>query len=197
MDEEFEAKFYPVEKESIRKRLKEIDAHLAAPERKLRRVIFDSRCNPQIKCDVIRVRDEGGSFRISMKIHPRQGKMRDQKEVEIEVNDFDKAVRILEATGLTANRYQETLRETWKYDGAEIDIDTWPGLKPFIEIEAESEDQVKKIAAKLNLDWKKRIIASIVDVFMMVYGLSAEEVLRKISNLTFENNSFSGLKPKV
>ena len=96
MDEEFEAKFYPIEKTTFRKKLQEIGAMLVIPERKMRRVIFDSRTNPFLKCDYIRVRDEGGLTRMSVKTHAREGgQISDQKEIDVEVSDFDKTVKII------------------------------------------------------------------------------------------------------
>ena len=105
-DTEYEAKFYPVDKEEIRKKLKKLGAKLVYPERKMRRVIVDRLAKPQLKCDYIRVRDEGNLTRLSAKIHAEEGgKMSDQKEVDVEVSDYNQTVRILEAAGLVFNRY--------------------------------------------------------------------------------------------
>lgn len=197
MDEEFDAKFYPVNKDLIRKKLQKLGAKLVAPERKMRRVIFDSVANPQVRGDYVRVRDEGGLIRLSLKIHAREGgQISDQKEIDIEVSSFDKAIRFLEAVGLKANRYQETLRETWQLKEAEVVIDTWPGLEPYIEIESSSEEGVKTTAAKLGLDWRKGITRAIVEIYMDLYGLTAKVALEKVSDITFEKNSFSGMKRK-
>lgn len=197
MDEEFDAKFYPVNKDAIRKKLAQIGAKLMAPERKMRRVIFDSVVNPQVKGDYVRVRDEGGLIRLSLKIHAREGgQISDQKEIDIEVSSFDKTIRFLEAIGLKANRYQETLRETWQLKEAEVVIDTWPGLEPYIEIESNSEEGVKTTAARLGFDWRKGITRAIVEIYMDLYGLSAKVVLEKVSDITFEKNPFSGMKRK-
>lgn len=197
MDEEFEAKFYPINKAEFRKRLKEIGATLVAPERKLRRVIFDYHANPQLKCDYIRIRDEGGIVRLSIKTHAREGgKIADQKEIDVEVNDFEKTIKIFESLGFVRNRYQETLREAWKYHETEIDIESWPGLEPYVEIESNSEERVKETSAKLGLDWRKGITRAVVEIYMAVYGLTSEEALEKLSNITFENNPFVGRKPK-
>ena len=83
MDIEYEAKFYPVKKEEIRRKLKQMGAKLVFPERKMKRSIADNQVNIGLKCDYIRVRDEGGLIRLSAKIHAEKGgKMTDQKEVD-------------------------------------------------------------------------------------------------------------------
>lgn len=192
IDAEFEAKFYPVNKKEIVARLQSAGAKLLAPERKMRRVIFDGREHPQFKCDYIRVRDEGGEVRLSAKVHAKAGgKIGDQKELDVIVSDFDDAIKILELAGLNKTRYQETLRETWDLGGAEVVIDLWPGLKPHIEIEADSEEAVRSAAEKLGLDWGTKIITSRVEIYAHEYNLSVEQVLEHMTNLTFENNPFT------
>ena len=195
MDIEYEAKFYPVDKEEIRKKLKKLGAKLAHKERKMRRTIADIRANPRLKCDYIRVRDEGNLIRLSAKIHAEEGgKMSDQKEIDVEVSDYDQTVRILESAGFIFNRYQETLRETWLLKGAEVELDIWPGLLTRLEVEASSEKKVKDICSKLELDWNKKYFYAMPELYAKVYNINLEEALEKTSNLTFENNPFKGLK---
>ena len=199
---EYEAKFYPVDKEQYRKKLKSIGAELLIPERKMIRVVADKRGNPILaRNGYIRVRDEGGLVRLSLKITAEEtGQISDQKEIDIEVSDFDKTIKILEAAGVKFNRRQETLREEWVFRGAQITIDTWPGLETYSEIEASSEETVKKIASELGLNWDERIIVPAAEVYAKVYGIGIDEVLEKISYITFKDNPFKGVKkvwPKV
>ncbi len=183
-------------KEEYREELKPIGAKLITPERKMRRSILRQHFNPQLKSHYVRVRDEGNKVRVSAKIHAEEGgQIGDQKEVDIEVSDYDRAIKLIEMMGFNFNSYQETLRETWEYDGAEITIDTWPGLLPYSEIEANSAEHVHEIANKLNFNWDKKIITSVVEVYMKVYGISMDEVHKRTVNCTFENNPFADLTP--
>lgn len=194
MDTEFEAKFYPIDKDKYRDKLRSIGAKLVIPERKMRRAIFDARFHHEFKCHYIRVRDEGNLIRLSAKTHASQsGSLSDQKEIDVEVSSYDKTLQILEQMGYTPERYQETLRETWEYAGAEITIDTWPGLEPYTEIETDSEEEVKEISQRLGFNWDKRIITAAAEIFAEVYHLSVDKVLDKVSNITFENNPFRNL----
>ena len=195
MDIEFEAKFYPVEKESFRKKLRSMGAELLIPERKMIRIVADDKENPILtKSGYIRIRDEDNLLRLSLKITAKwSGKLSDQKEIDVEVSDFKRTKSIIEACGIKFNRRQETLREEWEYNGAQITIDTWPGLDTYSEIETDSEKKVKEIALKLDLDWDKKIIVPAADIYAKVYGISIDEVLEKISYITFENNPFEGL----
>ena len=120
--------------------------------------VADGRLNPILERNgYIRVRDEGNVIRLSLKKTAIEiGKLTDQKEIDVKVSDFNKTVKIIEATGVKFNTFQETLREEWEYKGAQITIDTWPGLSTYSEIETTSEEKVKEIADELGFDWNKR-----------------------------------------
>src|SRR5581483_10115164 len=175
---EFEAKFGPIDKEKYREKLKSLGAKLISPERLMRRAIVDKRKYPQLLCDYIRVRDEGDIVRLSAKTHAKEGgSLTDQKETDVIVSDFEKAKQIVELMGFKFDKYQENLRETWEYKGAEITIDTWPGFDPYSEVEADSEEQVKEIAEELGLSWETKRITAITEVLADAYGLSIDETL--------------------
>ena len=193
---EYEAKFYPVNKDEYRKKLLSVGAKLLRAERKMIRVIADSRVNSIIpKMDYLRVRNEGHLIRLSYKTTAsNDGNLSDQKEIDVDVSDFEKTIKIIELLGIKFNRRQETLREEWGYKGAEITIDTWPGLDTYSEIEANSEELVKEIAQELGFDWNKKIITAAAEVYERVYNIDIEKLLEKITNISFENNPFEGLE---
>lgn len=192
-DIEFEVKFYPVDKEKYREKLRDIGAVLINPERKMYRVVADYRDNPIFKQrECIRVRNEGGVSRLSYKsFEGNTNKITDQKEIETEVKDFDSTVRIFEKLGIVFNRKQETKREEWDFDGVQITIDTWPGLDTFTEIEGHSEDEVKNVASLLGFDWNQKLVAPASMIYSKVYGVSDQKALEMISNITFDNPPFN------
>lgn len=194
---EFEAKFGPIEKSEYRKKLKSVGAKLESPEHIMRRILVDKRNNPQFLCDYIRVRDEGNVIRLSAKTHAREGgNVDDQKEIDVIVSDFEKMKQIIESMGFKFDKYQETMRETWKYKGAEITIDTWPGFDPYSEVEADSEASVKNIAEELGLSWETKRITSITEILCDAYGLTVDDVLKRLEYVTFEKNPFEGMTRK-
>lgn len=193
---EYEAKFYPVNKNEYRDKLRSLGAKLVIPERKLIRIIADSRKNSILqKNHYIRLRDEGETIRLSYKITADQsGNLSDQKEIDVNVSDFEKTSKILEAAGIIFNYKQETLREEWEYKGAQITIDTWPGLDTYSEIETDSEQKVKDLALEIGFNWSHRIITAAAEIYERVYKIEIDKVLEMIQNITFENNPFEGLE---
>jgi adenylate cyclase class 2 len=148
----------------------------------------------EFKCDFVRVRDEGNKITMTAKTHAKEGRIQDAKETEIIIDNYDKAIEIFAAMGYTPDRYQETLRESWILDGCHIDIDTWPGLDTYCEIEGNSEADIKKVSDKLEFDWSKHFVSDAVSIYANVYQLSIEEVLKLAANSTFENNPFAKFK---
>ncbi len=191
---EIEAKFLVASAADLRSRLAAINAVLTHPERQLRRVLFLKKQNPQLQGDYLRVRDEGDVIRMSLKIHAQEGDpVATQRELDITTSDFDRSVELLKNIGCTATNYQENLRETWMLDGSEIVIDTWPGLDPYVEIEAPSENDLRRIAESLGFDWEKRIVSHVAHIYAITYGIPKERALELLAHCTFEENPFAGL----
>ncbi len=195
MKTEFEVKFYPVEKAAIIDQLKQRGARLIQPEVTMLVSVYNQTRNPHIAGDYVRLRHEGDKTRLSIKLHAQEGgKVSDQKELDVIVSDFAAMEEILTRIGLRRTGYQEKLRETWQLNRTEVVIDTWPGLEPNIEIEGDSEAAVQATAALLGFDWNDRIVTSIVEIYMRVYGLTAPEVLALLEHATFADNPFGNLK---
>lgn len=75
------------------------------------------------------------------------------EEIEFKIDDFEKAKLLLERIGLVAYREQEKKRQTYMLGEVIVDIDTWPKVPTYVELEGPSEDALKEAAAKLKLNW--------------------------------------------
>lgn len=186
MNTEFEAKFYPVNKDKIREKLKSIGAKLVHPETLMPLVQFTNWANGFKDIHYLRVRDEFGKIKFAAKRHARNDDgINLQKELEVEVSNFQTIIDILESAGLQGDYYQEKYREVWELDEAEIVIDTCPELQPYIEIEADSEQSVKNIAKKLGLSWEDAIFTSTIEIYMKEYNMSKEDVIKRFKDWRF------------
>lgn len=139
MQKEIEIKFLSVDKELIRTQLLEQGFVCTVPEFLMKRKTFHPLLTD--KNEWFRVRKESDKITMTYKcIHSND--LSGTEEVEITVDDFDNTTEILLKTGLRNTSTQENLREVWRSGEVEICIDTWPGLRPYIEIEAPTEKQV-------------------------------------------------------
>ncbi len=176
MQTEIEAKWLAINPAEMRQALEKVGATLISPERSMIRRNFDY---PDKRLEQVggwvRVRDEEDKITLSYKqLNDRT--VHGTKEVNVVINDFDSACSFLEAIGLRQISVQETKRESWKLGDTEIEIDTWPWIPTFIEIEARSEDELFHVADKLGLSRAEALHGSVEVAYQAVYNVSEAEI---------------------
>ena len=175
MDIEYEATFPSVNKDEIRKRLKNAGATLLRPEYLQKRIPFHLPKEKRGKNKFARVRDEGNKITLSLKIFDGE-KIENQKEICLTVNSFDDAVKFLEGIGCEPKSYQESKRELWELDNVEIMIDEWPFLEPLVEVEGKSEEEVRKVSEKLGFDYSKALFCPTGKIYQMKYNIPEDKI---------------------
>ncbi|WP_159839918.1 class IV adenylate cyclase [Nocardia sp. CY41] len=116
-------------------------------ERFMRRYVYD--VTPGDASKWIRLRDNGDGTTLAVK-HIVSDAIDGTHEVEVGVADFTATNALLETLGFTAKSYQETERVSFVLDGAQLELDTWPRIPPYLEIEAATKDEVIRIAGLLG-----------------------------------------------
>ena len=102
-------------------------------------------------------------------------------ETEVEVSSLDETNNILASIGITRRSYQEKIRISYKYKNADIEIDTWPMLKPYLEVECDDEYIMNEIIEKLELD-KYKIVSLNTEQLYRSNGID----VHNISDLKFK-----------
>lgn len=173
METEIEAQFIDVDPKTIRVTLSSIGAKCIHKERLMRSKVYE---HPTKKdADWFRVRDEGDKVTMSYKKLVDRS-LHGTKEISFEVPDFESACVFLEKCHLDFISFQEKKRETWKYKNSKIEIDTWPWIPTFIEIESRTEKEIKKVARELGLEWEKAFHGSVEDIYQVYFNVTEEEV---------------------
>lgn len=186
MKPEIEAKFIHVSHQDIRKRLQALGARQALPRRLMRRKNYDY---PDHRLEArhgwIRLRDEGGVVTLAYK----QADVLDAtgtKEVSVVVDSFDETHNLLTAIGLEQKSYQETRRESWVLDSVHIELDEWPWIDPFVEIEASTEAELWRVARSLELHKADALFGGVDTVYTTIYDISSADISRW-PEITFTN----------
>jgi adenylate cyclase class 2 len=194
MKTEIEAKFLDVNHDAVRRKLKEAGALCEQPMRLMRRVTFDSPVMKQ-KGGWIRVRDEGHRVTMTYKQVDKL-EVDGVQEIEVTVSDFDGTVAIMRESGLGGNSFQESKRETWRIDDVEIELDEWPWLKPYIELEGASEEALHDVAAKLGLKWKDAKFGDVMVAYRAQYThLTYHDTVGNLAEVRFDAPLPDLLKP--
>ena len=104
------------------------------------------------------------------------------RELEIVVDDFDKTKEMLELMGYTNRGYQENRRIRYILNGIEIDLDAWPMIPPYMEIEGHSEVEVNEMLELLAVDKDKVTALNCQSIYEEIYNID----INKIKNLSFK-----------
>ncbi len=167
MKTEIEAMFADTDHDAIRGKLRELGGSCAHPMRDMRRALVETDAMRQDDA-FLRVRDEGDKVTLTYKKHEDYG-LHGTKEIEVTVSDFDATIALLKASGLQPTTYQESRRETWHVGAVEVVLDEWPWIPPYIEIEAETEEEVRDMADKLELDWSKALHGGVDVIYALKF----------------------------
>ena len=121
----------------------------------------------------IRVRQTNNKTTIAVKhiLAPKETNIQQMQETEIEVASIKEANNLLEALGFSYKSYQEKERITYLLDGYELDIDTWPGIPTYVEVEGKDEKDLENILNKLGYKMSDTISCTADEVYEK-YGLS-------------------------
>jgi adenylate cyclase class 2 len=182
---EFEATFTNIDKQDVRDRLKSVGAKLVRKEGLMRRTVFHLPGKKDIDSHWLRVRDEGDKITMSLKIIDGI-KIENQREICLNIDDFDTGVKFLESIGAGRKSYQETLRELWELDGVEITIDTWPFLEPFVEVEGPDEPSVKVASTKLGFDYDSALFCATDELYSRKYNISKYRISNETPKIVFD-----------
>lgn len=91
-------------------------------------------------------------------------------EYETGIESFEKAKEILEQLGYYHKNYQEKRRIQYRYNNLEIDIDSWPHIPPYMEIEGKEEEAIYDLLLRLGYHKENAVSMNTDDVYTY-YGL--------------------------
>jgi adenylate cyclase, class 2 len=168
--EEIEVKFLNIDPVKTEKKLVALGAKRIF-EKLYRRRVFDY---PDYRLDKsgawLRLRDEGEKITLTFKKRieidsGENGNDVTAEETGIVVNDFDMTTEMLLKLGFIEKHYVENKRIRYMLGDIEFDIDTYPQLEPYIEIEAPSWEKIDKGTKLLGFDKKNRKIYSATQIY--------------------------------
>ena len=182
---EIEAKIVNIDKGDLEKKLIEIGA-IKIEDVFFRSISFDFAGYPLDKeASWIRLRDDGKKVTLAYKkrlgatnVH---GKDSGMEEIEIIVGNYEDTAEILKKIGMIEKFSQEKKRTTWKKGNITFDIDTWPSLKPYLEIEAESWQEIDKAIIELGYKLEDKLICSATQIFAM-NGINDKDYIKMTFN---------------
>lgn len=77
----------------------------------------------------------------------------------------------MERLGYKARSYQENKRHSFELNGVSIEIDTWPLIPTYVEIEGSSESEVLATLELLGLSKDDMTTLDVESIYREVYGI--------------------------
>ena len=186
---EYEVRVLEIDVDNTINRLKELGATLIDDSLQ-RRYVYDF--NPVDPNKWVRLRTNGKKTTITIK-EIESNKIDGTKEIEIEVDDFDKANELLNELGYKPKGLQENYRIKYDLDGVEVDIDRWPRIPAYLEIEGKNEEEVLKVLDVLDIDKSYATTLDVMGIYREVYNID----LTQEPNLSFEDEYLVDNKRRI
>lgn len=152
--EEHEVKILEINEEQIIKKLESFGASL----------VFDGDMNSSyydlINDDLrklgkmLRVRKKENKTFLTLKLPKKSEEMKINTEHEVEVSDFETMRVILQNLRLNEFAQDFRKRKSYKLKDATIEINKYPDIPTFLEIETESPEKLKEIVSLLGFSMK-------------------------------------------
>lgn len=177
MHTEYEVRILNIDVDEVKRRLDNMGAKLEWDHLQ-KRYVYDFI--PKIPGKWIRLRTNGDKVTLTIK-NLVSSEIDGTQELEIVVDDFDRTNLVLKELGYEAKGYQENRRIQYTYNGVEIDIDYWPLIPTYIEIEGPSEEAVYRTVEALGFS-KESCTSRDVEGLYLDYGHD----LNTIYNLKLE-----------
>ena len=131
---------------------------------KLINFVKDFHINPK---KWIRIRQTNNKTTIAVKhvLPPNSTCIQQMFETELEVSDIKTANSLLEALGYSYKCHQEKERISYILDDHPVDIDSWPGIPTYVEVEGKSEEDLLHFLSKLGYSMSDAISCTVDEIY--------------------------------
>ena len=172
MHTEFEVRVLDINIQKMIDKLESLGATKVAEFDYKRRVY---NFHPAVDHKWIRLRTDGKKTTLTIK-KLESFEIDGTKELEIEVSSFEDTDAVLNELGYTSHTYQENKRIRYMLNNVELDIDSWPYIPTYLEIEGKDEKAVKEMIKLLEVDESKITSIDVQGVFKEYYNIDIAAV---------------------
>lgn len=177
---EIEARFKEVQVDDLIKKIIDLGGQDMG-ERFLEETIFyDQELKWRDEGKFARLRSFDGKNIFTYK-HIKKDSIDGTEEIEFSIDKPSQLKEFLSRLELIPFRIQQKKRHTLILDGVNLDIDQWPLILPYLEIEGKSESEIQVVAEKIGLRWEDALF---IDARKIIesYGIDVS----KFKYFTFE-----------
>jgi adenylate cyclase class 2 len=112
----------------------------------------------------LRVRKVNDSVTLTYKDPEKDSTMSNRREIEIIVDNYEETIELLEKLGFRKGKVFRKHRIHYELGEIHFELDTLENVPTYLEIETQSEEEMKSICKKLNLDISQGKKGTIVEI---------------------------------
>jgi adenylate cyclase, class 2 len=156
MKNEIETRFLEIDKDALIARLRALGAEDKGEVLLRDTNFYNKELTWREEGRMIRLRRRNERTTLTFKDN-MDGGIDGAREIEFDVSDADEAREfIIEVIQLVPYRTVEKRRHTFVLDGVSFDIETWPKIPTYVEIEGDSIEALQEAVKKVGYVWDAR-----------------------------------------
>ena len=176
---EIEIKVLDIDVDDVRRRLVALGAQLVKKGRETNRMYDWPDERLWSEGAYLRLRSFGPHHTLTFKRRLAGDRYKSSEEVETNVADASATAAILTMLGLVERRVDEKDRESYRLDDLLFEIDRWPTIPAYLEIEAPTGERVDHGLALLGIARDARVTSARLDeILKKHYGRTVPTSLR-------------------
>lgn len=177
---EIEARFKDINVDEIIKKVVDLGGEDTGEKFLEETIFYDKELKWRDEGKFARLRSFDGKNIFTYK-HIKKDSIDGTEEIEFSIDKTSQLKEFLSRLELVAFRTQQKKRHTLILDGVVIDIDQWPLIPPYLEIEGNSESEIRGVAEKIGLQWENALF---IDARKIIEGYGID--VSKFKYFTFE-----------
>lgn len=176
---EYELKVLEIDIEAMKSRLNKIGATYIWTKN-FKRYVYDAK--PKEYWRWLRLRTDWSSTELTFKHIVDESAIDWIKEREVKVDNFAMTNLLLEQLWYKPKAFQENIRISYSFNKCDLEIDQWPWIPPYLEIEWSNKSSVEETLKLLEL-WDAFVTSDNTTKIYQRYGI---DNLESIPHLSFE-----------
>ncbi len=168
---EVELKFLKIKVEEIKKKLNEIGAQLKyEAQTEMYPFLAKGFSSSDSNMQYLRIRKINDDVTITYKDPAKKSDMTAREEIEIKVNDYKQAIKLIEKLGFKKGKIFKKKRAHYELGNIHFELDTLENIQTYLEVETQSEEDMKQICKKLDLDITQGKKGTIVEILPEMFN---------------------------
>ena len=161
---EIEAKIIEIDPEEVDRKVMENGGRKVF-EGRIETIFYDFPDGRMEEKGVMRLRKSPGKAFITQKKDVSREGAKEMEELEVTIDSFEQADRILKGLGLEVVRKSSKKRTKYELKDAEVVVDSYSGIPPLLEVEAESREKIEDILETLGYSMEESVSWDASEVF--------------------------------